>query len=117
MRSWDSPRFFLISRDRGAPLGEQQRIEGVMNAAGERCLVASDRLGDHRAQIPLSQHDQLMLVQPATCKLQQSLPIGGARELIAKDPHECATSWFAEPSFRKWSQNVVSQTLAENLTL
>ena len=84
-------------RDRGAPLGEQQRIEGVMNAAGERRLVASDRLGDHRAQIPLAQHDQLMLVQPATCKLQQSLPIGGARELIAKDPHECATSWFAEP--------------------
>jgi len=28
-------------RDRGAPLGEQQRIEGVMNAAGERRLVAS----------------------------------------------------------------------------
>src|SRR5258706_1960254 len=84
-------------RDRGAPLGEQQRIEGVMNAAGERRLVASDRLGDHRAQIPLAQRDQLMLVQPATCKLQQSLPIGGTRELIAKDPHECATSWFAEP--------------------
>jgi hypothetical protein len=62
-----------------------------------RASAASDRLGDHRAQIPLSQHDQLMLVQPATCKLQQSLPIGGARELIAKDPHECATSWFAEP--------------------
>jgi hypothetical protein len=68
-----------------------------MNAAGERRLVASDRLGDHRAQIPLAQHDQLMLVQPATCKMQQSLPIGGARELIGKDPHECATSWFAEP--------------------
>src|SRR5258707_14001820 len=28
-------------RDRGAPLGEQQRIEGVMNAAGERRLAAS----------------------------------------------------------------------------
>jgi hypothetical protein len=32
-------------RDRGAPLGEQQRIVGVMNTAGERRLVASDRLG------------------------------------------------------------------------
>ncbi len=31
-------------RDRGVPLGEQQRIDGVMNAAGERRLVASDRL-------------------------------------------------------------------------
>ena len=71
-------------RDRGVPLREQQRIDGVMNAAGERRLVASDRLRDHRAQLALAQHDQSMFIQPAARKLQQLLSIGGASKFIVQ---------------------------------
>src|SRR5258707_12556889 len=39
-------------RDRGAPLGEHQRIEGVMNAAGERRLVASMICGPVVINVP-----------------------------------------------------------------
>jgi hypothetical protein len=58
------------------------------DGTGEPRFVLTDRLDDHRPQITIAQHDQSMLVKPATCKLQQPLPIARARQFTAQSPHQ-----------------------------
>jgi hypothetical protein len=71
-----------------SPLRQQQRVNPFDDGTGEPCLVLTDRLDDHHPQITFAQHDQSMLVKPATCKLHQPLPIAGAREFTAQYPHQ-----------------------------
>ena len=59
-----------------------------MDRLGQRRFVATDCLANHHAQIPLARYEQPVLVQPAPRKAEQSLPIGGARQLIAQYTNE-----------------------------
>jgi hypothetical protein len=52
--------------------------------------VLTDRFDDHRPQITIAQHDQSMLGKPATCKLQQPLPIARARQFTTQYPQGSA---------------------------
>ena len=71
-----------------SPLRQQQRVNRFDDGTGEPCLVLTDRLDDHHPQITFTQHDQSMLVEPATCTLQQPLPIARACQFIAQYPRQ-----------------------------
>ena len=47
--------------------------------------MLANRLGDVRAQLTLSRNNLLMIVEPAACELQQSLPITGPEALSYAD--------------------------------
>jgi hypothetical protein len=65
------------SLDSRSPLRQQRRGTPFDDGTGQSCLVLTVHVDDRRPQITIAQHDQSMLLKPATCKLQQPLPIAG----------------------------------------
>jgi hypothetical protein len=64
-------------RDRPLALRQQIRIDRLEDLANQRRFMPASRLGDVGAQFTLSWNNLLVIVEPSTCELQQSLPITG----------------------------------------
>jgi hypothetical protein len=83
--------------ERLPPAFEQLAIDIRINAFGQRRFVLPGGTHDSRAKRSLVHDDQLMVVQPAARKQQQSLPITGSRQFLPQCAHQRATLWLAEP--------------------
>ena len=69
-----------------------------MNAPGQRRFVLPGGAHDDRAQRSLMHDDQLMVVQPAARKHQQSLPITGPRQFLPQRAHQRTSLWLTQPA-------------------
>ena len=72
--------FTALSGIARKPKGHDFIIDRRVDALCERDFVSLPRLHDRRADGSLMHNDQPMRVQPASCEVQQLLPIAGARQ-------------------------------------
>src|SRR5882672_4168539 len=88
----------LVRRDQHLPPAFQQfTVDLSVNAPGQRRFILPGGAHDGRAQRSFMHDDQLMVVQPAARKDQQSLPIAGTRQLLPQRAYQRTTLWLTQP--------------------
>src|ERR1700690_977688 len=88
----------LVRRDQLLPPAFQQlTVDLSVNAPDQRRFILPGGAHDGRAQRSFMHNDQLMVVQPAARKDQQSLPITGTRQFPPQRAYQRATLWLTQP--------------------
>ena len=83
--------------ERRAPPHHQTRLDGPVNPPRELRLMLAPSGRDHRAQQPLVDNEEPVLIEPAARKSEQPLAVVRAGKFLAQHPHEGTPVMASEP--------------------